>query len=99
MDPSQPISAEAPGNAGPQLDPRLQPTPDYGNLGPGSDVTGFGSGSSPRPVPQQAARVSSLIAASVGVFVALVVGIVGRAHPAWPAMQKLLSPGQNQAAP
>ena len=99
MDPSQPISAEAPGNAGPQFDARLQPTPDYGNLGPGSDVTGLGAGSSPRPVPQRAARVSSLIAASAGVFVALVVGTVGRSHPAWPAMAKLLSPGQNQATP
>ena len=34
-----PPAGSGPQNTGPQYDPRLQPTPDYGTLGPGSDIS------------------------------------------------------------
>lgn len=79
----------------PELDPRLQPTPDYGTLGPGSDVTNLAAQPQGRPVPRQSARVASVIAGLVGMIAALLVGSIGRAHPSLPAFQNFLSP-QNQ---
>jgi hypothetical protein len=62
-------------------DPRLQPTPDYGNLGPGSDIAGLD------PIQTRPAKARSsfqrahLVAALVGMGAALVVGSVGKQHP------------------
>jgi len=59
-------------NATPGADPRLQPTPDYGTLGPGSDVAGYGTSGgqgSPRKV---APKFIQLIAALAGMLAALV---------------------------
>ena len=69
MDPSQPFSADAQNQAAQPVDPRLQPTPDYGTLGPGSDAAGFGTGAQQPLRPRQDARVASIIAALVGLVV------------------------------
>jgi hypothetical protein len=83
MDVSSPFSKEAANSA--PADPRLQPTPDYGTLGPGSDITGLGSGNDlPSPASRKSAlRTAHLIAAVVGMAAALAVGAM-KAHPLWP---------------
>jgi HEAT repeats len=101
MDPSQPFSAGAQNNAAPDtaaqpLDPRLQPTPDYGTLGPGSDAAGFGSGTQQSVRPRQDARFASIIAALVGIFIAVLVGNLGRAHRAWPLLENFTSAQENK---
>jgi len=81
MDVSSQFSTEA--KATP-VDPRLQPTPDYGTLGPGSDIPGLGPGNAP-PSPasrNSALRSAHLIAVVVGMAAALVVGMT-KAHPIW----------------
>ena len=83
MEPSQPFSADAQDGAAPELDPRLKPTPDYGTLGPASDVVGPGAGSNHAARPPQAAKIVSILAASVGMTAALLVGIISKAYPAW----------------
>ena len=98
MEPSQPFSAGAQNHAVQQLDPRLQPTPDYGTLGPGSDAAGFGTGAQQPVRPRQSARVASIIAALVGMFTALLVGGMGRTHPAWPRLNKSVSAPENKPA-
>jgi len=97
MDPSQPFSAGAQDNAAQPPDPRLQPTPDYGTLGPGSDATGFGTGAQQTVRPRQDARVASIIAALIGIFTALLVGM-GRAHPGLPRLDKFISAPENKPA-
>ncbi len=76
------------------LDPSLQPTPDYGSLGPGSDI----AGPEPRPAQngskQSALRFAHLIAVVVGMVAALVVGTVSKARPIWPA-----TPAAGRGAP
>jgi len=70
--------------SGQALDPRLEPTPDYGTLGPGSDIGG------PEQPPVQglprksALRYAHLIAAVVGAMAAFVVGGLTKGHPVWP---------------
>jgi len=75
---SPPISGE-----GPRLvtDPRLQPTPDYGTLGPGSDIAGLDP---PQAPVKSALRFAHLIAGVVGMVAALLVGTLSKAHPTWP---------------
>lgn len=83
MDVSSPFSTEAAN--GTPVDPRLQPTPDYGTLGPGSDIPGLGPRNAP-PSPasgNSALRSAHLIAAVVGMAAALIVGMT-KAHPIWP---------------
>lgn len=83
MDVSSPFSTEAAN--GTPVDPRLQPTPDYGTLGPGSDIPGLGPRNAP-PAPasrNSALRSAHLIAAVVGMAAALIVGMT-KAHPIWP---------------
>jgi hypothetical protein len=90
------FSTGTPNKAGPELDPRLQPTPDYGTLGPTSDVASPRRGAAEAPRPRQSVRVASLIAVMVGVFGALVAGSLGSAHPAFPALQKFFAAQQDQ---
>lgn len=87
MDPSQSFSAGGQPNAGPQLDPRLQPTPDYGTLGPGSDIANVGPGPQPAVNARQSARVASILAALAGMFMALLVAATGRAHHGGPGLK------------
>jgi len=81
MDVSPPFSAKPGTQGGVQLDPRLQPTPDYGTLGPGSDAAGFETNPSPVRTPTISPRKLQVIAAAIGMVTALVVGGVGSAHP------------------
>jgi hypothetical protein len=64
------------GSSPPISDPRLEPTPDYGTLGPGSDfaVSGLGSDQWPvRPTPTPPAKVRLVVALglALGVLSAL----------------------------
>lgn len=72
-----------PGNS-PQLngglDPRLQPTPDYGNLGPGSDIAGPGSPSSQALVRVSPPRAVQLLAVAVGMIAAIVAGMISKSN-------------------
>jgi len=71
---------------GPRLvtDPRLQPTPDYGNLGPGSDIRGLDRTRSPRPPLKSGLRFAHLVAVVVGTVGALIAGTLSKTHPVWP---------------
>lgn len=81
MDVSSPFSTEA-AKATP-VDPRLQPTPDYGTLGPGSDIPGPEDRDALPASRKSALRSAHLIAAVVGMVAALIVGMT-KAHPIWP---------------
>ena len=83
MDVSSPFPTQA-ANAAP-ADPRLKPTPDYGTLGPGSDIAGVQPGNAPAASRQSALRSAHLIAAVVGMVAALIVGTMSKAHPMWRA--------------
>lgn len=80
-------------------DPRLQPTPDYGTLGPGSDVSAGGpdsvASSARQPVNRK--RFGPVFAAAVGVLFAVFAGNVGGAHAAWSGLANLLSHRGNVA--
>jgi hypothetical protein len=81
----------------PVTDPRLQPTPDYGTLGPGSDISASGPQSNPTSARRSAnpKRFAPIFAATIGVLTALVAGNIGNAHTAW---AKLLSVRENAPA-
>jgi hypothetical protein len=74
-------------------DPRLQATPDYGTLGPGSDVSAGGPDSvlGTTRLPVNAKRFGPVFAAAIGVLFAVFVGNVGGAHAAWSGVANLLS--------
>jgi hypothetical protein len=62
-----PTAPEIDGGSAPMADPRLQPTPDYGTLGPGSDIT---AGAAAAPQPRCGAGGGAGIAIMVGVMLA-----------------------------
>jgi hypothetical protein len=74
-------------------DPRLQPTPDYGPLGRGSDVSAGGADSvaSPARRPVNTKRFVPVFAAAVGLLFAVFAGNAGGAHAAWSGLASLLS--------
>ena len=78
-------------------DPRLQPTPDYGTLGPGSDIAASGTQANSGSARQSASpqRYAAIFAASIGVLAALVAGNIGNAHAAW---ERLFSVRENAPA-
>jgi HEAT repeat protein len=93
------------------LDPRLQPTPDYGTLGPHSDLANFTLPSSSLPMPMQAApgrsgssrgsmvspRVLHFVVMMVGVGFAFLVSSGGGPVAAWGKVTSLLSPRSNSS--
>lgn len=81
MDVSPPYSAEGPT---PGTDPRLQPTPDYGTLGPSSDIARLNPQQATAPARNSSLRFAHLIAAVIGMLAAIVVGTMSKAHPIWP---------------
>jgi hypothetical protein len=89
MDVSPPFSPRPASQGGAAIDPRLQPTPDYGTLGPGSDATGFETNPNPVSAQRISPRKLQLIAAAIGMIAALVAGSVGSAHPAWHGLTNL----------
>lgn len=80
---SSSFGPDAPASVAPPLDPRLQPTPDYGTLGPGSDIPAFGTDARQAPTPKSSPRFVQLIAIMIGMFGAIVAGTIGSAHSAW----------------
>lgn len=71
---------------GPRLvtDPRLRPTPDYGTLGPGSDISGLDPAQAPAPSAKSRLRFAHLVAIVGGMVAALIAGSVSKVHPIWP---------------
>jgi len=80
----------------PVNDPRLQPTPDYGTLGPGSDIAGSGPISTPSPA--NAKRFAPFLAAAIGVLFAILAANIGSAHAAWARFANLFSPHETAPA-
>ena len=70
-------------------DPRLQPTPDYVRLGPGSDLASFEPGQERNAAPKPA--VAHVIAALIGMAVALIAGTMSRSHSPWSGFADLFS--------
>lgn len=90
--PQAPVSSEnAQPNPAPGADFRLPPTPDYGTLGPGSDVAGAGSNAA--PAQSNGFRIGPLAAIAAGVLLAILVGSIGKAHAAWAHVSNLLGKG------
>lgn len=77
----------------PAADPRLQPTPDYGALGPGSDVVVSQQVSNTDPIRQPAnpRRFAPVFAAAIGVLAAVFAGSIGSAHAAWSRFETFFS--------
>lgn len=75
-------SASTPQNV--EFDPRLQPTPDYGTLGPGSDVSQPGSAPNQAPTRSVSPGTVRLLAFVIGISAALLAGIVRKIQPAHP---------------
>lgn len=84
-------------NQKPALDPRLQPTPDYGTLGPGSDIATAGTDPI-RRTPRRATPITSLVAALIGMFVALLAGTARKVNFDWPGFSKAVPQQQSQPA-
>ena len=67
-------SGGQPGNTSPVADPRMQPTPDYGTLGPGSDVSVTGADPiqrTPRGTGMQTAHLIAILAGLLGFGIAV----------------------------
>ena len=78
--PSSPEPTEQP-KPTPVVDPRLQPTPDYGTLGPGSDISSGGPDARQRP--RTNSPFALVFAIAMGVLLAILTTSVGSAHSAW----------------
>jgi HEAT repeats len=93
----QPSAPAERATAGPKLDPGREPTPDYGTLGPGPDLAGFGTG--PNPAPRKLAPERLRLAAFViGIAAALLAGAIRTAGPARLDFQSLFSSNRKQPA-
>lgn len=67
----------------PSADPRLQPTPDYGTLGPGSDFRGVEKAPA-QPAPSRSSpRTLHILAAVIGMFAALIAGTLRNGDFPW----------------
>jgi len=67
-------------------DPRLQPTPDYGNLIQGKDIPNIDAGgpiSIPGPGSENIRRFGPIVAVAAGVLLALLAANIGSAHSGW----------------
>jgi len=83
---------DEPPKSAPGVDSRLQPTPDYGTLGPGSDIQTTGPvAATPSTPGTKGLRVGAVIAVTVGVFLAVVIANIGSAHAAWARFAGLFS--------
>jgi HEAT repeats len=100
--PQSPFSGQgATLEAAPAADPRLQPTPDYGTLGPDSDIVVSQPESSADPTRRSAnpRHYAPVFAAAVGVLMAVLAGSVGSAHAAWSRFENLFSSREASSAP
>ena len=70
----------------------MQPTPDYGTLGPGSDIAGGPAARSGNGAQHLNSRkFGPLFAAAIGVLLAIFTGNIGRAQAAWSNLTNLFS--------
>ena len=79
----------------PIADPRLQPTPDYGTLGAGSDVSANGPITIPVRQPLNARRFGPVFAAAIGVLLAVLTANIGTARAAWSSLANLFGMQEN----
>ena len=81
----------------PVIDPRLQPTPDYGTLGPGSDIAVNQAGSTPDPVrrPTNQKRFGAIFASAIGMLAAILSANIGSARGSWSRFQNSFSTPEN----
>lgn len=86
MDVPQPSLPEpaGPTKIPPRVDPRLEPTPDYG---PGSDIAAGGTDSGQRP--RTASRFALLFSIAIGVLLAILTTSIGNARSRWPRFARL----------
>jgi len=84
----------------PVADPRLRPTPDYGTLGPGSDIAGGGPISVPGSVrrPVNPRLLGPVFAVAIGVLLAVLTGSASSARGGWSRLANLFSVRQNAPA-
>lgn len=93
----------APLEAAPTGDARLRPSPDYGTLGPGSDIVANQvanqSQSNANPVRRivNPRRFGPVFAAAIGVLAAVLAVSVNSAHAAWSRFGNLFSSREVQA--
>ena len=80
MDVSRPSSETSPS---PIADSRLQPNPDYGTLGPASDVATGGRDAQSSSISRNSSAARPLFAIAMGVVLAVLVAGIGNAHAAW----------------
>jgi hypothetical protein len=64
----------------PERDPRLRPTPDYGTLGPGSDVSDSRQAANPGAPKNFSLRTLHLLAAVAGMLLAIIAGMLNNLH-------------------
>jgi len=93
---STPSPSATDGTSAPGGDPRLQPTPDYGTLGPGSDVTGLQSNPKPAAPRKQNSLSAMVIAGAIGMFFAILAGTSRSQHPVWAQFFHSPAPGSPQ---
>jgi len=86
-----PTSPGQDGNVTPGADPRMQPTPDYGTLGPGSDIAVTGTDPIQRTPRGTGMQTAHLIAILAGILGALVWGAVAKGNPVWPNLAGFFS--------
>jgi HEAT repeats len=98
MDVFRPSSPEEVVSNAPDSDSRVQPTPDYGTLGPGADIPGVGADPIQRTVRGPGLRAGHLLAIFIGIFAALVFGAVEKGNPVWPDLANFFSPHASKPA-
>ena len=98
MDAFQPSAPGERANAGSRLDPGLEPTPDYGTLGPGSDVAGFGTRPNPAAPRKISAESLRLAAFVIGIAAALLAGAIRPVSSTRFDFQRLFSPNPRRPA-
>jgi hypothetical protein len=85
MDVWRSSSSGAGGEQSPEQDSRLQPTPDYGSVGPGSDVANYGTQPNPAAVKKLPSKTVQLFAALTGMFLAMFAGFMNNVHRPTPS--------------
>lgn len=85
-------------NATPASDPRLQPTPDYGTLGAGSDIPVTGSDPIQRYDRKAPFTKIHFLAVLIGMCAALLTGFIRSSAPARSGFKNLFSPHLRQPA-
>ncbi len=83
---------------GPGTDPRLKPTPDYGTLGPGSDVAESSTGPKAAIPRKQASLTAMVLASAIGMLVAILFATSRSPHPVWTQGANPTSSRKNEPA-